>query len=603
MSSIALREQANWIVEHWRPYRRQAAALVVLTVTEAGIIICYPWLLKLIIDGIQRNATYREILSYVGILLAVGLFDFLLYRTMQTLRAGMNLKFQFGVRMRAFEHLLRMGPTFFSQFRTGDLVTRLNDDVNEKLAWYMCSGIFRLLEACAIIAFAVSAMLSINPYLTLYTAGPLPILIGLFVFTAGTLHKRYAEVQETISQLNDSLESCFSGIRVVKAFTAEDVQMRLVDEAIERQREAEIRAVRWQTVIDTLYGNIWQMAIIGVLLAGGAMAMTGKVSIGDIVAFDTYVLILIWPMFDIGQFLVRGRLAGVSIGRIKALEEATPEVDEPSREAILPRRPEDAFPPDYSLALAERPQLTVTLEDVAYRYPQAAEETAREISFSARPGDITALVGEIASGKSTLLALVPRLVEPTAGHVFVGDSDVRDWDPIALRQAMGYVPQEPYLFSGTVRENIRFGRSWVSDADIEMAIRVAQLHPDLAEWQDGLETVVGSRGIRISGGQKQRVSLARALAGRPAVLLLDDCTASLDADTEERVWQEMLAAIPGCTTLLVTHRPSTLEKADQILVLDRGRIRERGTFRQLNQNGTHFHQLYIDWKLQEDMLG
>jgi ABC-type multidrug transport system fused ATPase/permease subunit len=183
----------------------------------------------------------------------------------------------------------------------------------------------------------------------------------------------------------------------------------------------------------------------------------------------------------------------------------------------------------------------------------------------------------------------------------IGDRDARDWDPVALRQAIGYAPQEALLLSGTLRENIRFGRAWISEEDLSLAVETSQLAGDLAIWPQGLETVIGARGIRLSGGQKQRVALARALAGRPQVLLLDDCTASLDAQTEEAVWNCLASAMPGCTTILVTHRPATLRLADQIVVLDGGHVREVGNFDELNRRQSLFHELYVQWKLREEV--
>jgi ATP-binding cassette subfamily B protein len=196
--------------------------------------------------------------------------------------------------------------------------------------------------------------------------------------------------------------------------------------------------------------------------------------------------------------------------------------------------------------------------------------------------------------------LIPRLMDPTRGSLFVGERESREWSADVLRRHVGYVPQEPHLLSGTIEENIRFGRIGIIDEDIRTAIQIAQLENEIAGWPEGLNTIVGSRGVRLSGGQKQRVSLARALAGRPSVLLLDDCTASLDAETETLLWDDLTRALPRCTTLLVTHRPKTLERVDQILVLERGHLVESGTFGELERDGTNFHRLYVEWKLREE---
>jgi len=598
----SLKRIAAWVTAHWRPYAVEVPILLTLTFVDAALVMLYPYLVKGVIDILgqelqpgQAMDRYGAILVQVLLLLGVGLSDFWMYSTIQTMRVRANLRFQFGVRQRAFEYLTRLGPRFFGKFRTGDVVTRLLDDVNEKLSWFMCSGIFRVFEALSTIVCGIAVMWYLNPTLMLYTAGPLPLLVGLFVFTAQHLHKRYDRVQKSISDFNDSLESCFSGIRVVKSFTAEESQRKTIADSIAAQRRAELEAVRWQSLIDSLYGNVWQLAIVLVLWVGGHRVISGEITVGDLVAFEAYVLMLVVPMFDLGQFLVRGKLSAVSIGRLEEIENAEPDVREPNEPQPLARRPNDPQPGDDPLGPTHA-SLSVAFADVSFRYTGAERDAVRNIRFSLPAGQTLALVGEVGSGKTSLLNLIPRLMEPTQGRILVGDRALTDWPLVELRQQLGYVSQEALLLSGTVRENLLFGRPWITDSELQQAIRVAQLEAEVARWPDGLETIVGSRGIRLSGGQKQRVALARALAGRPALLLLDDCTASLDAATEAEVWRGLREFLPECTTILVTHRPSTLQRVDQILVLDQGRLREAGSFAELQHVGTFFHELYLRWQ-------
>lgn len=596
---LPLREQVRWIAAHWRIYRGDLAPLLALTLANAVARMLTPLIVMHIVDAILEQAGREAILRQVALLLGLGAATFAIYATLQSMRARLNVRFDYSVRMRAFEHILRMGPAFFHRFRTGDLVTRLTDDVSDKMAWYMCSGIFRFVEAAAIIAAGAVMMLRLDPELTLYAAGPLPVLIALFVVTAHRLERRYSAVQASISRLNEALESCFSGIRVVKAFAAEESNRAAIEAAIEKQRHEEMRAVRWQMVIESLYGHVWQLAIVGVLLAGGAMTIRGEITLGTLVAFDAYVLMLVWPMFDVGQFFVRGRLSAVTVSRVAELESMPPEAADPGEGPVPGRRPDgprvaDEERPERG-ARGSRPALR--FEGVRYRYPGARQDALSGITFTAEPGGLTAVAGEIGSGKSTLLALVPRLMDPAEGRVAVGEEDVRLADPRALRAAIGYVPQEPLLFSTTLEENVRFGRSWISEEDLREAVELACLAPDLAAWPDGLRTAVGTRGLRLSGGQKQRVAIARALAGRPSVLLLDDCTASLDAETETALWAGLARRAGGFTALVVTHRPATLERAGRILVLEGGRAVEQGTFGELNREGSLFHRLYVEWQL------
>jgi len=592
----------RWIRAHWAPYRRELPLLVLLTFLNAAIVVTQPLFIKSIVESIEHSLGPGPITRGVIGLASLGVFRFFLYVVLQGSRARLNLRFDYGVRMRAFENLLRMGPSFFVRFRVGDIVTRLTDDVSDKLSWYMCSGLLRTLEAFTLIVFGVAMMIRLNPKLTLYTAGPMPILIALFILTATRLHRRYEAVQASISRLNETLENCFSGIRVVKAFAGEEYQRSLAHGAIEAQRAAELRAVRWQSVIDSLYGHIWQLAILGVLLAGGAMVMRGEITLGDLAAFEAYVLLLVWPMFDAGQFLVRGRLSAVSIDRVSEIEDYPPEIEEIGDRPAQAQRP-GAVEVDEVVAGSEPSPSPVEVRDATYRHPGAVRPAIAHVSFAAAPASMTAFVGEIGSGKSTLLTLVPRLIDPTEGAVFVAGRDVRTFLPEELRRRIGYVSQEPILFSTTVKENIRLGRPFVTDDDIAAAIDAVGLRSEIEEWQVGLETLVGPRGLRLSGGQKQRVALARALAGRPDVLVLDDCTASLDAEKERDVWNAILAMLPGCTTLVASHRPATLERAGEILVLEAGRVIERGRFEELQQTPTRFRALYAHWKLVSEVEG
>lgn len=594
-----LRAQIDWLLGHWQPYRRDVPLLLFLTFANAAVLVAYPYLLKRIVDAVSDSVSMSVLLTAVFLLLLVGGLRFCIYTVLQTLRTKLNMQLEFTVRVRAFEHLLQKGPAFFSRFRTGDVVTRLMDDVNDKLSWFMCSGIFRVVEAGAIVVFGLAMMISISPELTLYAAGPLPILVALFMITASKLHERYEAVQSSISQLNDSLESCFSGIRVVKSFAAEPVQKLRVEDAIDKQKQAEIRAVRWQTVIDSLYGNVWQLAVVGVLLAGGSMAMQEEITLGDVIAFDAYVLLLVWPMFDIGQFLVRGRLSAVSIDRIAELEMAPLELIEGTPTAVVSRRPGAPDVDDFPSPASGGASQTIEFQDVSYRYPGADRDAVSGLSFTAQPGSITAIVGAIGAGKSTVLALVPRLLDPTHGRITVNGRPLDQLDLVAHRQRLGYVPQDPILLSGTIEENIRFGRDWVTEEQFFRAVEVAQLEADLAMMPDGIQTVVGSRGVRLSGGQKQRVAVARALAGEPSLLLLDDCTASLDTKTEQRLWERLFHVFPDCTILLVSHRPATLARARQIVLLEQGCMAEKGSFSQVHQPGTLFYDLYTRWELAE----
>jgi ATP-binding cassette subfamily B protein len=328
---------------------------------------------------------------------------------------------------------------------------------------------------------------------------------------------------------------------------------------------------------------IWQLGIVIVLLAGGYYVINGRLSIGEFIAFDSYVLLLIYPMFDAGNFLVRGLRATVSINRLIELEEHQPMID--------PIQAEQGIRPD--------PKGRVRFDHVSFRFPGQDADILKDVTFEVEPGRRVSLVGRVGSGKSWAVRMIPRLVDPTEGSISIDGIDLRDYDIHSLRRCIGYVPQEPLLFSDTIENNIRFGRDDVDDETLDWAIEVSQLREEIDGFPKGLQTRIGVRGMAISGGQKQRLALARALVGGPKILILDDCTSALDARTEAALWDRLHEVMPQLTCFIISHRPATLELCDNILVLDNGHVIEEGSHAELTRLNGLYHRLYQRIMLEE----
>jgi len=631
------RGEVRWIGRLWRPFAVLGILIVSLTIVNTIARVVLPLVLKRTFDGFETHLTAAGLVSAVLLYLALGTFEWMGATGLIFMRGSMNLKFEMAARLNAYARLVHHAPGFFQKYRTGDLVTRLTDDVSEKLSWFICSGIFRCLAAILVVVFGVVMMLRLDPFLTLCTVGPLPLLILLFIKMGTVLDRRFDDVQQRISEMNGALEACFSGIRVVKAYGRENAEERSFERFAAECRRAEIAAARSQTLVDSMFGHVWQLGVVAVLLAGGIGVMSGRLTLGTFVAFDAYVLMLIFPMFDIGTFFVRGRQSGVSIARLRELEETSPEIAEDPHARTLARADIEGRLRFEGLGYAYATPAPAPsaggnghLSEVASGKLRAGgngsgsgngapmeggaanggEIAARPgapplrlaldgITFEVRPGEIVAVVGTVGSGKSTLLRLVPRLMDPTRGRALLDDVDLRALALDSLRGTVGYVPQEALLFSGTIRDNIRFGREGVGEARVLEACDVARLGKDLAGFSHGLDTRVGVRGLALSGGQKQRVALARALAGRPRILVLDDVTAALDAETESALWEELHRVLPDLATLVVTHRTATLERADRILVLDGGRLVEEGTHAELSERGPVYRSIYRRHTLEE----
>ncbi len=596
-----MRKKIKWLWSYYRGYKFVLTVLLVLTPIQVSLQVFLPRLIEFAVDYVKTgqvaphpvaqwlvaNGNSWGISTAVTLPLSVislGLVAALLYIVVQAHRTWMNIKLEWLFRQKSFDGVTAKGPDFFNKFRTGDLVTRMTDDVAEKLSWFACSGIFRFYEALLMVTFAVTMMVTINPKLALYSAGPLPILIVIFFKTSSLLDKRYEALQKKISHFTDVMEACFSGIRVVKSYVREKAQLTKVDQALSERRVAEIDAIKANVRVESMYFYIWQIGIIIVTLAGGLMAIGGNLTVGELVAFVYYVVYLVFPMFDIGQFLVKSRQSAVSIDRLSELESVAPMVADTG-----------TGPGNGNLHGA------LEFENVSFKFAETERHILDGISFGVKPGQKIALVGKVGSGKTWLINLVPRLVDPTGGQVKLDGRDLRMYKLEDLRASIGYVPQEPVLFSDTVRNNILFGRESISDTVLEWAIEVAQLKDEISTFPKGLDTAIGTRGMSISGGQKQRLALARALVGKPKVLILDDCTSALDARTEARLWERLHEVMPEMTAILITHRPDTLEKVDMIYVLEDGKVIESGRHYDLMALGGHYARVYKRYQLAEQV--
>jgi len=593
-------DKIKWFWKYYRRYTYVLAVLILLTPVQVAFQVSIPRLIEFSVDYVKSGEVTNTVaiwlvehgeslglsiaLTFMLALIVLGAWAAILYAYVQGHRAWMNLRLEWLFRQDAFNDITTKGPNFFNRFRTGDLVTRMTDDVAEKLSWFACSGIFRLYEALLMVIFTLAMMITIDPILTLWSAGPLPLLIIIFFKSSSILDRRFDHLQTRISRFNDIMEACFSGVRVVMAYVTEKIQKRKFDEAVNDRRDAEISVIRADVIVESLYMYIWQFSIIIVLVAGGYMAINGSLSLGKLVAFVYYTVYLVFPMFDIGQFLVKSRQSAVSIDRLVEMEKMAPMV-----------------PGGNGVQVDSTLEGHLRFENAEFSFPDSDRKIIDGISLDIAPGQTVALVGRVGAGKSWLVNMIPRLVDPTGGVIKLDGRDLRAYSLEDLRRSIGYVPQEPVLFSDTIRNNILFGRDHISDMVLEWAVEVSQLKDEIATFPKGIETQIGTRGVSISGGQKQRLALARALVGKPRILILDDCTSALDSRTEEALWARLHQVMPDMTAILITHRPDTLRKADMIYVLEDGKIIEFGRHDDLTSRDGRYARIYRRYELQEQV--
>jgi ATP-binding cassette subfamily B protein len=590
----------KWLIAGYSRFRWVLALLLIGSPIFALVVMTQPLVLKYVFDVIDKGSGtlpgplkfLEETTTGYGlspatgaavILVAFAVAILLIYLVVQNARAIANQRLEWEYRQRAFNATTQMGPDFFNKFRTGDLVTRMTDDVAEKLSWFACSGIFRFYEAIWLVIFGIALMLTVNVKLTLFAVLPLPVLIVIFIKTSTLLDKRFETLQVKISNLSNAMESCFSGIRVVMAYNRQALWKGKFQKAIGERRNAEISAARAWAAIESLYTYLWQFGLVVVMIVGGYLAIKESLTIGEFVAFSNYIVMLIFPMFDIGQFLVKGRQSAVSIGRLMEIEEFPPMVRNGNHH-------------DEKVDFRE-----IRFDHVTFSFDGGARNVLNEVDFAVPKGATVALAGKVGSGKSTVINLLTRVADPTSGAIYLDDRPLRELPLDSYREIIGYVPQEPVMFSDTIEENIRFGDKAIDSERIDAMVRLAQLESQVIRFPQGLKTMIGARGMMISGGEKQRVAIARALARNPKILILDDCTSALDARTEEHLWDALHEVMPEMTCFVVTHRAKTLRIADEILLFDDGKVIDRGTHDELIENSIAYRELYSRSELQEQV--
>ncbi|MFC2171854.1 ABC transporter ATP-binding protein, partial [Acidobacteriota bacterium] len=548
---VKVRDRVKWYWLYWRPYRSFLVFLFFFTVLSSAVAIAYPLAFRAVIDRLAE--TFKgtvdkgeEIGSIIGILLliAAGRFVAGFY---PSFRAWMNQRLERAMREDVFEHIMKKDHRFFNKFRTGDMVTRLTDDVAEypKIAWFGCSGVFRAVESGSKFILCLVAMAVINWQLTVLSLIPLPAMFYLYYRLRARMSRVFQEQQKTISKTNDILEATFSGIRIVKAFQAEKGQQKRLTDILEERIDIQYDVAKlWMLIhlFNMLASRVGQAIAIA---AGGYMIINGNFTLGGLYAFYLYLDMLVHPMMDLPNLLVTSKQAFVCIDRLEEMKQ-------------FPVKEEERF---------DGKPLT-SIEEIAFREVDAGyEEQDRvlsKISFKTEKGNRIAIVGGVGSGKSTILKLIAGLLGTRGGEIVVNGKPLQDWDLNAYRKRIGYVPQEALLFSEPIRDNICMGRE-LSESDVLRALAIAQIDQEVNEMPGGIEAVPGSKGRLVSGGQRQRIAIARALAANPDVLLLDDCTASLDARLEDKFWSALFEAMPNVTFLVVSHRPATILRAEHIL--------------------------------------
>ena len=566
-------------------YRGAFLAGFVCIVATTALTLAGPWVLRYAIDDLTRTGvTPAKLRFYAGAILALtmvgGVFRFLQRRII----IGASRDIEFDLRNDFFARLQLFEPAYFHRNRTGDLMSRATNDLN---AVRMMIGPAFMYLSNTILTFVavIVVMLSLNVRLTLLSLIPLPILsVAVYLFGA-EIHRRFDEIQEQLATISAVVQEALSGVRVVRAYRQERFETGRFrsanDEYVRRNR----KLIRVQGAFFPIMGLLMGVGSLLILWLGARDVINGRMTVGELVAFNSYLMMLAWPMIAFGWVTNLLQRGSASWKRMLDVLTAEPAITDAGANARITTR--DEIRGD------------IEFRDLTFSYGDVM--VLRRVSATLPAGTTTAIVGATGSGKSTLLNLLPRLNDPPPGTVFVDGIDVRELTLAALRGAIGFVPQEPFLFSATIAENIAFGVASAARERIEHAAHVSRLDKDLSDFPKGYDTVVGERGITLSGGQKQRTAIARAVMMDPKILVLDDALSAVDTYTEEEILSRLSGVMRSRTTIIVSHRISTVRTADQILVLDEGAIVERGTHDQLVSRNGLYAELYRKQLLEEEL--
>jgi ATP-binding cassette, subfamily B, multidrug efflux pump len=568
----------------WRYWRRYLLGGLCLFGT-ATLVMWIPWWIREAVRILEQGGALSDVTYYAAIIGLAALAQGIIRTCSRALifNAGRNVEYD--LRDDLFAHLQKLPLSFYHARRTGDLMSRVINDISA-VRVMLGPGVLNFANAPLYYVYALVLMLSMDVRMTFAALAPFPLLIYAAAKFRGRIMKSSLEVQQQMSALSSHVQENLSGMHVVKAYAQEKYQTRQFVALNEEFRSKSLEMARMRGIVTPIMQGINGLTVVIVIWYGGVRVARGDLLVADIVAFIAYLNVLAWPTAAFGWMLSlveRGRAA------MKRLEE------------VLNTQPAIASLPG-ALPLAELKK-GIEFREVSFVYEQQANghPILNSISFSLPMGKTIALVGRIGSGKSTLAQLVPRLFDVSAGEILIDDRDVRKLSLRDLRKSLGYVPQEPFLFSTSLRRNLTFGRDDLSDQDLQRAVRIARLERDVENFPRGLDTVVGERGVTLSGGQKQRATLARALAIDPPVLILDDCLSSVDAQTEAEILQGLRSILKEKTCLIISHRISAVKDADEILVFEEGRILERGTHHQLVERGGLYAELHQQQRLAEEL--
>lgn len=572
---------SRYIWRYWRSYLVGGLCLL----GTATLVMWIPWWIREAVRVIEHGGPMRDVTYYAVLIIAAAVVQGVVRAYSRALIFNAGRTVEYDLRNDLFAHLQKLPLSFYHNQRTGDLMSRVINDISA-VRIMLGPGVLNFVNAPLYYVYAVALMLSMDVRMTLAALAPFPLLMYVAAKFRGRIMKSSLQVQQQMSVLSSHVQENLSGMHVVKAYAQEQFQAQ---QFIGLNKDYEVKSLemaKMRGIVNPIMQGINGLTVLIVIWYGGVRVMRGDLLVADIVAFIAYLNVLAWPTAAFGWMLSLVERGRAAMRRLEEILETTP-----------------------AIANEPTPQITFSLKqgiefrDVSFTHERQrnGHATLEGIDFKLPVGRSVGLVGRVGSGKSTVAQLVPRLFDVSTGAVLMDGQDIRKLSLHELRKMIGYVPQEPFLFSTSLKNNLAFGRDACSMEEVARAVQIAKLDRDVEIFSHGLDTIVGERGVTLSGGQKQRATLARALIMDPPVLILDDCLSSVDAQTEAEILHELRAILKNKTCLIISHRISAVKEVDEILVLDEGQIIERGNHDQLVRLGGVYAELYQQQRLSEEL--
>lgn len=579
-------ENLRPLFPYMRRYRRGFIAGGFFAVCSNAIRIQSPRVLERAVDDITHRLSYRGLLVDAGLLLAVAISAGIFLFLTRWVLIGISRDIEYDIRNDLFRVLERQSLSYFQEHRTGDIMARATNDLSA-VRNLLGPAIMYSLNTLLFTIGALIFMVRISPWLTLLAFVPLPAASVLVQYFGRRIHDRFERIQAMYSDISAQVQENVSGARLVRAFAQEEAEIRHFERANTEYIRRALRLVRLMGMLWPTLEFLLGTSLVVVLLVGGHEVLSGRIDVGEFVAFMTYMMMLTWPVIALGYVVNLVQRGTASLTRLHEVLIAKPSISD----ATIAK----------AQAMPGEIRGEIEFRDLTFAYDSGTSPVLHNINLRIPAGSSVAIVGPTGSGKTTLVSLIPRLFDAQRGTLLVDGRSVMDYPLAMLRQAVGFVPQETFLFSESLRENVAFGAPNASENAILEAARAAHIRDEILEFPKAFDTLVGERGITLSGGQKQRTAIARAIVRDPRILILDDALSSVDTYTEERILKELAEVMRGRTTIFISHRVSTVRHADQIAVLVNGRIVELGTHDELVARNGYYTQLHEKQMLEEEL--